>query len=137
MNNAESPAVKVVAGIVELHSRDVEATLSNDPVQLEALWTEGAVRILPGQPPDIGRAAIRKVDESWRMAFPECRVVEYVPDISTLTVAGDWAFETGQFSSRLSNPPKGIPLPPSGRFVRVLQKQPGGAWLFAFVRVEF
>jgi ketosteroid isomerase-like protein len=136
MNSAGAPAVAVVAGIVELHRRDVEATLSNDPAQLTTLWTADAVRFLPGQPPDVGLAAIRKADEGWRETAPECRVVEYVPHVTTLTVAGDWAFETGQFSSRLINPPEGVPPSSVGRFVRVLQKQPDGVWLFAFVRVE-
>ena len=43
------------AAIEKLHQQDIAATLSRDPVALTDLWTDDAIRLLQGQPAEVGR----------------------------------------------------------------------------------
>ena len=48
-----------LAAIEKIHQQDIAATLSRDPVALTDLWTDDAIRLSVGQPPEVGRQAIR------------------------------------------------------------------------------
>src|SRR5688500_7862456 len=52
-----------LAAIEKLRQQDVAATLARDPVALTDFWTEDAIRLGVGAPPEIGKATIRASNE--------------------------------------------------------------------------
>ena len=117
-----------MAGIEKFRSEDIKATLSGDPNALTELWTDDAVRIQQGMPPDIGQDAIRAVNERHRTAYPGFRVVSYVPEIKDVTIVDGWAFQWGYFTGAYVDYPGGLEKPIRGRTLAVLQRQPDGSW---------
>ena len=81
-----------LAGIEKFHQRDIAATLSRDPVALTDLWTDDAVRLRSGQPPELGKKAIQESNQRWA-ALPSVKVVSYVPETKDLTILNGWAVE--------------------------------------------
>jgi uncharacterized protein (TIGR02246 family) len=125
-----------LAGIESLHRQDVAATAPGDPSLLAALWTEDAVRINPGGRVDVGKSAIRAADERASARHPEGRVVTYVPTIKDVRLAGEWAFEWGEFSASYQTSPTAQVTAVRGTVLRVLRKQGDGSWKFARVMVH-
>src|SRR5437867_9778074 len=82
------------AGIEKLQQQDIAATLSRDPVALTELWTDDAVRLNSGQPPEIGKKAIRESNERWA-AVAGIKVLSYVPETKDVTILDGWAIEWG------------------------------------------
>jgi ketosteroid isomerase-like protein len=124
------------SGIEELHRLDLAATVPGDTAALAALWTEGAVRINPGGRVDVGKAAIRAADERQQARSPRGAVLSYTPEIKDLQIAGDWAFEWGEFGASFRESPESPVQAVRGKVLRVLQRQPDGAWKFARVMVQ-
>ena len=116
-------------GIADLHHRDVAAVLSGRPDAQENLWTEDAVRILPGGPPEIGLAAIRATDERRRAAM----VVGYEPHVKNLQVMADSAVEWGYFETTYKAGAANASRTLQGTMLRVLARQPDGSWRFSRV----
>jgi uncharacterized protein (TIGR02246 family) len=117
-----------LAEIAKLHSQDVAATLSGDPVVLGDLWTEDAVRLQQGEEADIGKEAIRASDERHK-----ARIVSYVPEIKDVTVTDGWAFEWGYITGSYKEEAGGAEKPFRAKLLRVLRKQRDGNWKFARV----
>lgn len=125
-----------LSGIERLHRQDIAATVPGDLRALAALWTEDAVRINPGGRVDVGKAAIHAADERAHARNPRGSVVSYTPEIKDVRIVGGWAFEWGQFAASFRESPEGPVQAVRGSVLRVLQRQPGGAWKFARVMVE-
>src|SRR5512138_2478859 len=51
------------AAIEKLRQQDIAATLARDPVALTDNWSEDAIRLGVGAPPDIGKQSIRTSNE--------------------------------------------------------------------------
>jgi hypothetical protein len=85
------------AAIEKLHRQDVAATLSRDPVALTDLWTDDAIRLAPGHPPELGKKAIRASNDRWS-TLP-IKMLSFVPDIRDLTIGEGWAVEWGYFNA--------------------------------------
>ena len=115
--------------IERLHQQDVEATLSDKADELAKLWDSEAVRIQPGRPAEIGKAAIYANDKRWEASNDRPKTLCYNAEIQDLQIAGDWAFEWGYFSYKESGNPK----PARGKVLRVIKRQPDGSWKFARV----
>src|SRR6266498_5883375 len=77
-----------MAGIEKFHQQDIAATLSRDPVALTDLWTDDAVRLRSGQPPELGKKAIQESNQRWA-ALPGVKVLSYVPETKDLTAILD------------------------------------------------
>jgi ketosteroid isomerase-like protein len=114
--------------IERLHQQDVDATLSGKADDFAKLWDSEAVRIGPGQPAEIGKAAIYATDKR-EEASGEGQSLCYKPEIQDLQITGDWAFEWGYFSFKQSANTK----PMRGKVLRVIKRQPDGSWKFARV----
>jgi len=115
--------------IERLHKLDVEATLSGKAADFSKLWDEGAVRIQPGIPAEIGKAAIYTTDKRAEANGNGGQSLCYKPEIKNLQIAGDWAFEWGYFSYKESASSK----PGRGKVLRVIKRQADGSWKFARV----
>jgi len=120
--------------IESLHVRDVRATLSGRAEDLAELWDQDAVRLLPGEAPEVGRAAIYASDRRHEEAADGAIIVSYVPVIHQVHIVDGWAFEWGTFSARTSQ--SSPPAEWEGRVLRVLKRQSDGSWKFAVVMVH-
>jgi hypothetical protein len=86
-----------LAAIEKAHQQDIAATLSRDPVALTDLWTDDAIRLGSGQPPEVGKQAIRERNERWS-ARQGVKVLSYVPETKDLTILDGWAVEWRDFT---------------------------------------
>jgi len=122
-----------LAAIERLHEADKEATLAHDETQLLALWTEDGVALQPGQPPMVGKTAIRMaMDENFRQ-FPQLKVLKYSADVRDVQVSGDVAYEWGFFevTGKVSANEQASTF--KARMLRVMRRQVDGSWKFARV----
>ena len=115
------------AAIEKLHQQDIAATLSRDPVALTDLWTDDAIRLGPGQPPQVGKQAIRENTERWA-ARPSLKVLTYVPEVRDVTLWDGWAAEWGYFAASYVESPGGEPKRIRGARLWVLKKLGDGNW---------
>jgi len=53
--------------------------------------------------------------------------IEYSLDVAEITISGDYAFEWGTYRGSARSPDGGT-LNYVGKFMRILQRQPDGAW---------
>jgi ketosteroid isomerase-like protein len=116
-----------LAGIEKFHRQEIAATLSRDPVALTDLWTDDAVRLTRGRPPEIGKKAIRESNERWS-ARPGVKVLSYVPETKDLTILNGWAVEWGYITGSYIESPAGEPKQIRGTRLMVLKKMPNGSW---------
>jgi ketosteroid isomerase-like protein len=121
-----------LAGIDELHNLDVRVTLLNDPKALQQEWSKDAVRLLPDEPVDVGKAAIYASDLRGLAADPTSAIVSYRPDIRDVRVTGDWAFEWGYFDAQVREAGDKSNAWMHGKLLRVLHRE-DGHWKFARV----
>lgn len=127
------PRAGDLAAIESLHRADVAATLAYDPEALAALWTEDAVRMEPGGPAEVGRAAIHAADVAQKAQNPGGKVLTYAPTIEDVQITGDWAIEWGYFDSSYQRSPEDRPVRFRGKLLRALKRLPDGSWRFARV----
>jgi hypothetical protein len=122
-----------VPGIAALHRADSVATISGVPTELRELWDSAAVRIVPGGPATVTRAAIYAQDSTYRASHPATRIVQYAPRLLGLSVNGNSAVEWGYSDAQFVAAPGAAPE--SGRInvLRVLRRQTNGEWKFTHV----
>ena len=116
-----------MAGIEKFHQQDIAATLSRDPVALTDLWTDDAVRLRSGQPPELGKKAIQESNQRWA-AVPGIKVVSYVPETKDMTILEGWAVEWGYITGSYVETPGGEVKQIRGTRLMVLKKMPDGSW---------
>src|SRR6266542_4486462 len=116
-----------VASIEKLHKQDIAATLSRDSVALTDLWTDDAVRLTQGRPPEIGKKAIRESNERWSTR-PGVKLLSYVPETKDLMILDGWAVEWGYITGSYVETPGGDVKQIRGTRLMVLKKMPDGSW---------
>jgi uncharacterized protein (TIGR02246 family) len=122
-----------LAGIEKLHREDVAATLSGDPVALANLFTDDGVLLEPGSPAIVGKKAILAENEKEKAGNAGFRELSYRPETGDLRIVGGWAFEWGYFDASYEESPGGEVKRFRGKSLRVLEREPDGAWKFARV----
>jgi hypothetical protein len=130
---AQGDSAAAVAGIVALHHADSVATISGEPRELRELWDSAAVRIAPGGPATVTRAAIFAEDSAFHAGHMTRHITLYAPHYGAPVVAGNMAVEWGYADVQVIAKPGDTPA--SGRInvLRVLRRQPDGAWKFTHV----
>jgi hypothetical protein len=73
-----------LAAIEKLRQQDIAATVSLDPVALTDFWTDDAIRLGVGAPPEVGKQAIRASNER-QTANKGLKVLSYVPETKDFT----------------------------------------------------
>ena len=116
-----------LAGIEKLHKQEIAATLSRDPAALTEFWTDDAVRLRQGQPPEVGKKAIRESNERWA-SVTGVNVLSYVPETKDLTILDGWAVEWGYVTGTYVVSPGGEVKQIRGTRLMVLKKMPDGSW---------
>ena len=101
------------------------AAASRDLNRVLPFWADDATILAPGQPPIVGKQAIREyVSESF--ATPGFSITWKTAKVE-VSQSGDLAYSTG--TDRISlNGPDGKSLTQEGRGVTVWKKQTGGSW---------
>jgi ketosteroid isomerase-like protein len=61
---------------------------------------------------------------------PSMKVLKYEPEVTSLEVAGDLAYEWGYFTATQQALPGDEPMTFRARFLRVLRLQSDGSWKF-------
>jgi ketosteroid isomerase-like protein len=126
-----------MAGIEKLHQLDQRVTLLNDPKALQEEWTNGAVRLEPDGPADVGKAAIYAADVRFMKEGHGSAIVRYKPDIRDVQVSDDWAFEWGYFDAGFREATAKPVTQVQGKLLRVLHRESNGDWKFARMMVTF
>ena len=119
------------AAIERLHEQDREATLTDSADQLAKLWDKDAVRFTASRPAEIGAAVIYADDKRWEMSSGREHTLCYDMEVQDVQIAGDWAFEWGYFSGKISQGGKESII--YGKGMRVMKRQSDGSWRFARV----
>jgi ketosteroid isomerase-like protein len=120
-----------LAAIEQLHQKDIEVTLSQNPEGLIDIWTEDAVRFMPGKPPVVGRQAIGADNAKGLAPFPGFKVLSYAPKYKNIQVEGSLAFEWFEADAKFKLSPERPPDSLHIKGLRVMRRQSDGSWKFA------
>jgi ketosteroid isomerase-like protein len=116
------------AAIEKLRQQDIAATFSRDPVALTDYWTDDAIRLGAGAPPEVGKQTIRASNER-QTANKDFKVLSYVPETRDLTfLDGGWAVEWRTYTGSYVDAPGGEGKQVRGTVLMVLKKLPDGSW---------
>ena len=117
-----------LAAIEKLRQQDIAATVARDPVALTDLWTDDAIRLAVGAPPEIGKKTIQASYERLT-ANKSFKVLSYVPETKDFTfLEGSWAVEWRTYTASYVDSPGGEAKHARGTVLMVLKKLPDGSW---------
>jgi len=135
---ANQDSVAAAPGIAALHRADSAATIHGIATELRDLWDSAAVRIVPGGPPTISRAAIYHEDSAYRANYPNRNIVRYVAHYPTLSVHGNTAVEWGGFEGTYvtTSAAKTDSFSIHGDAMRVMKRQADGSWKFSLLVIQ-
>lgn len=120
-----------LAAIEKLHREDIRVTLLQDPKGLLDIFTEDAVRILPGSPPDVGKQAIQATNQKGHAEYPGFKVLSYVPKYKNIQIEGGLACEWGEHNAQYRLSPEAPSVSLNLKAFDVLRRQNDGSWKFA------
>src|SRR5262249_40394131 len=126
-----------LAAIEKLHQADVEATLKQDPIYLDQLWSDDCVKVDGPSGLVVGRKAMKEMYAKFKADYPEFKVLKYTNDVTDVQIVASWAIEVGysEATYQMSAEDKRVPVPRTqGR--RVLKRQSDGSWKFAVVGLK-
>jgi len=110
--------------IEAIGQRDMQFALENDANKMMSQWADDIVLLQPAGPIMRGRAAIAQAFEG--VETPE--IVEYKLDMQEVKILGDYAFQWGTYQYGMRPRTGGETVRTSGKLMRILQRQPDGAW---------
>jgi uncharacterized protein (TIGR02246 family) len=117
-----------LAAIEKLRQQDIAATVARDPVALTDSWTDDAIRLGVGAPPEIGKKTIRASNER-QTANKSFKVLSYVPETKDFTfLDGGWAVEWRTYTASYVDSPGGEAKHARGTVLGVFKKLPDGSW---------
>ena len=116
-----------IAAIEKLRQQDVAATVARDPVALTDFWTDDAIRLAAGAPPEIGKGTIRASNER-QTANKSFKVLSYVPETKDLRIWNGGAVEWRSFTASYLASPGGEPIHARFTLLAVDKKLPDGSW---------
>ncbi len=100
---------------------------SNDASAAGAYFIESAVSMPPNKEALVGRQAI--TDDM--VAMFEGMSAELTISSEEVEVAGDWAFDRGTFTMKMTPKGDGEPMEDKGKYIVILQRQMDGSWKLA------
>ncbi|MGH9775456.1 MAG: YybH family protein [Candidatus Acidiferrales bacterium] len=122
-----------LAAIEKLHQEDIEATLSQDPKGLMDIWAEDAVRFNPGNPPAVGKQAIRAENEKARALYPGLKILSYTAKYKNIQIEDGLACEWGEHEAQFKLSPEAPPASWQSSGFHILRRQSDGSWKFATI----
>jgi ketosteroid isomerase-like protein len=127
----KDPHAADLAAIEKLHQIDIEFTRSQDYKRLMDIWSEDAVRFMPGSPPDVGKQAILADNEKFAAEYPGFKVLSYAAKYKNIQIEDGLACEWGEHESQFKMSPEAPPVSWHGKGFHVLKRQSDGSWKFA------
>jgi ketosteroid isomerase-like protein len=127
----KDPHAADLAAIEKLHQIDIEFTRSQDYKPLMDIWSEDAVRFMPGSPPDVGKQAILADNEKFAAEYPGFKVLRYAAKYKNIQIEDGLACEWGEHESQFRMSPEAPPVSWHGTGFHVLKRQSDGSWKFA------
>ena len=125
---SQSDRAADLAAIEKVREQDIAATFSRDPVALTDYWTDDAIRLGVGAPPEIGKKTIRTSNER-QTANKNFKVLSYVPETKDFTfLDGGWAVEWRNYTGSYVDAPGSEAKQVRGTTLAVLKKLPDGSW---------
>jgi ketosteroid isomerase-like protein len=124
-----------LAAIEKLHQDDIKFTLSQDK-ELMNIWSEDAVRFMPGSQPDVGKQGIQATNEKFGAEYPGFKVFSYTAKYKNIQIEDGWACEWGEHESQFKLSSEAPPTNWEGRGFHVLKRQSDGSWKFAVLIVN-
>jgi uncharacterized protein (TIGR02246 family) len=122
-----------LAAIEKLHQQDIAVTLTQDSKGLLNIWSEDAVRIMSGSPPDVGKQAIQATNEKFAAEYPGFKVLSYAAKYRDIQIEDGLACEWGEHESQFKLSPEAPPINWKGEGFHVLKRQSDGSWKFALM----
>jgi ketosteroid isomerase-like protein len=117
-----------LAAIEKLRQQDIAATIARDPVALTDFWTDDAIRLGGGAPPEVGKNTIRASNER-QTANKSFKVLSYVPETKDFTFLDTgWAVEWRTYTASYVDSPGGEAKHARGTVLAVFKKLPDGSW---------
>jgi ketosteroid isomerase-like protein len=126
----KDPHAADLAAIEKLHQIDIEFTRSQDK-ELMNIWSEDAVRFMPGSPPDVGKQAIQATNEKFGAEYPGFKVLRYAAKYKNIQIEDGLACEWGEHESQFKMSPEAPPVSWHATGFHVLKRQSDGSWKFA------
>ncbi|HVT44267.1 MAG TPA: DUF4440 domain-containing protein [Thermoanaerobaculia bacterium] len=108
--------------VEKVRSDWIAAAERDDAATVAAFYTDESVIGNPEAPLARGKG---EIEQAFQRDFPMASNVEARSD--RLEVSGDLAYDTGEFSQRLT-PPGGEAMDVTGRYLVVLRRQGDGTW---------
>jgi ketosteroid isomerase-like protein len=127
------PHAADLAAIEKLHQIDTEFTRSQDYKRFMDIWSEDAVRFMPGSPPDVGKQAILADNEKFAAEYPGFKVLSYAAKYKNIQIEDGLACEWGEHESQFKLSPEAPPVSWRGTGFHVLKRQSDGSWKFALM----
>ncbi|NIM91649.1 MAG: DUF4440 domain-containing protein [Candidatus Aminicenantes bacterium] len=119
---------EALAGIEELHRRDIAASKARDYETLLSLWTDNGVLLLPGRKPIVGKEALKAYTDEQTEISRTYKITKYEHRWEEIKVIGDWAFEWGFYEAEAEMIKGGEIIRDQGKLLRILRKQKDGSW---------
>lgn len=119
---------EALAGIEELHQKDITASKARDFETLLSLWTEDGVLLEPGKKPVIGKEGLKAYMDEQAKISETYDILKYEHKWEEIKVIGDWAFEWGFFDAEAEIKVSGEIIKQQGKLLRILKKQKNGSW---------
>jgi ketosteroid isomerase-like protein len=117
-----------LVAIEKLHQDDIKFTRSQDYKELMNIWSDDAVRFMPGGPPDVGKQAILASNEKFGAQYPGFKVLSYVAKYRNIQIEDGLACEWGEHESQFKLSPEAQPTNWHGEGFHVLKRQSDGSW---------
>jgi uncharacterized protein (TIGR02246 family) len=114
--------------IEALTQHDVTAALTGDARALTSQWTDDFVVLPPSGPIVRGRAANAAMAEQGAEQMKAFAPVDYVVEFEETRLLGDYAYQWGTYRGSVRPRAGGQAMSYSGKLMRILQRQPNGAW---------
>jgi len=114
--------------IEDLHKDDIAGSLAFDVDKLTGTWDDEVVSIPPGSKPIVGKAANHEFLQSQQKAMANVEILSYEETWDEVRILGEYAYEYGTIRSRIRQQNAKDETPLEYNVMRVLKKQPSGAW---------
>lgn len=113
-----------LAAIKSLFDARIAANNAGDGSAFAALFTDDAILMRGDDPALIGTEAILSNHQAHHGQFTE----EITGELVEVEAFGDWAFDRGIFTIKLTPKAGGEPTGLTARFIDLLKRQPDGSW---------
>ncbi len=123
-----SSAAEDRAAIQELDDREIKANLALDVKALELLWDPEIISMPPGHAAISGLEANRAYLEEVAKQMENFQILGYEQAWQEVRIVGDYAYELGTVQTRIGPMNPGPEVDTTYNMMRILKKQPDGAW---------